>query len=83
MRMEELNSCLKDFYVSCRKKDSETSIMAIRATIDRFLRVEHNTEPFSIVGIQRLVKLILSLIPSLKIFAKLGKLVGYFIKIYH
>ena len=52
MGMEELNSCLKDFYVSCRKKDSDyykkTWIMAKRAAIDRFLRVEHN-KPFSIV----------------------------------
>ena len=54
MGMEELNSCLKEFYVSCRKKDSgyckKTSIMAaIGAAIDRFLRAEHN-KPFSIVG---------------------------------
>ena len=53
MGMEELNSCLKDFYVSCRKKDSgyykKTSIMAMRAAIDRFLRVEHK-KPFSVVA---------------------------------
>ena len=51
--MEKLNSCLKDFYVSCRKKDSgyfkKTLIMVIRAAIDRFLRVKHNKQ-FTIVG---------------------------------
>ena len=51
--MEELNSCLKDFFVSCRKKDSgyykKTWIMTIRAAIDRLLPVENN-KPFSIVG---------------------------------
>ena len=54
MGMEELNSCLKDFYVSCRKKDSgyykKMSMTAIRAANDdRILHMEHN-KPFSVVG---------------------------------
>ena len=53
----------------------KTSIMAIRAAIARFLRVEHK-KPFPAVGNSAFSEANLSLIPSLKIFAKLGKLVG-------
>ena len=75
--MEELNSCPKDFYVSCRKKDSgyykKTWIMAIRAAIDRFLRVEHN-KPFSIVG--NPANLVLdSFVKDLRKTGKIGRIV--------
>ena len=52
MDKQELNSCLKKFYVSCRKQDGshykKTSIKAIRAAVDRFLRDKHK-KTFSIV----------------------------------
>ena len=42
MNKEELNSCLKEFYVSCRKQDGsyykKTSIKDIRAAINRHLK---------------------------------------------
>ena len=85
--MEELNSCLKDFYVSCRKKDSgyykKTWIMAIRAAIDRFLRVEHN-KPFSVVGNPVFSEANLVLDSFIKDLCKTGKIGGIVHKkIYH
>ena len=81
MTMEELNSFLKDFYVSCKKKDSgynkKMSIMGIRAAIDRFLRVEHN-KPFSIVGNPAFseANLVLdSLVKDLRKTGKIGRIV--------
>ena len=51
-KKQELNSCRKKFYVSCRKQDGshykKTSIKAIRAAVDRFLRDKHK-KTFSIV----------------------------------
>ena len=77
--MEELNSCLKDLYVSCRKKDSgsykKRSMMAIRAAIDRILRVEHN-KPFLIVGNPAFSEANLVLDSFVKDLRKTGKIGG-------
>ena len=84
--MEELNSCLNVFYVSCRKKDSgchkKTSIMALRAAIDRFLRVERN-KPFSIVENSAFSEANLVLDSFVKYLRKTGKIGGIVHKIYH
>ena len=42
MNNEELNACLKSFYTSARKQDGQfykSSLKAIRAAIDRYLRM--------------------------------------------
>ena len=75
MGMEELNSCPKDFYVSCRKKDSGYDKKTIRTAIDTFLRVEHN-KPFSIVGNSVLSEANLVLDSFVKDLRKTGKIGG-------
>ena len=51
---EELNVCLKCFYMSARKKDStyykSSSMKSIRAAIDRFLCLPRHNKPFSIIS---------------------------------
>lgn len=50
----ELNKCLQMFYASARQKNGShfkvSSLKAIRAAIDRFLRQHPNNKPWSIVG---------------------------------
>ena len=54
MNNKELNACLKSFYTSARKQDGEfykaTSLKAIRAAIDRYLRMPPHSKQFSIVA---------------------------------
>ena len=54
MNKEELNACLKSFYTSARKQDGQfyksSSLKAIRAAIDRYLRMPPNSKQFSIVA---------------------------------
>ena len=54
MNKEELNACLKSFYTSARKQDGEfykaTSLKAIRAAIDRYLRMPPHSKQFSTVA---------------------------------
>ncbi|KAJ7388321.1 hypothetical protein OS493_038493, partial [Desmophyllum pertusum] len=50
----ELNKCLQMFYASARQKNGShfkvSSLKAIRAAIDHFLRQHPNNKPWSIVG---------------------------------
>jgi len=54
MSKEELDACLKNFYTSARKKDGTyyktTSMKAIRAAVDRFLRSSPHNKLFSIIA---------------------------------
>ena len=54
MNKEELNACLKSFYTSARKQDGQfyksSSLKAIRAAIDRYLRMPPHSKQFSIVA---------------------------------
>ena len=54
MEKEELNECLTMFYPAVRRKDGTefkvSSLKAIRAAIDRYLRQPPNNRPWSIVG---------------------------------
>ena len=52
MEIPEMNKCLSKFYVSARKKDGsnykKTSLMSIRAALDRHLRSEPHNKTYSI-----------------------------------
>ena len=54
MEKEELNECLTMFYAAVRREDDTefkvSSLKAIRAAIDRYLRQPPNNKPWSIVG---------------------------------
>ena len=54
MEKEELNECLTMFYAAVRREDGTefkvSSLKAIRAAIDRYLRQPPNNKPWSIVG---------------------------------
>ena len=54
MEKEELNECLTTFYAAVRREDGTefkvSSLKAIRAAIDRYLRQPPNNKPWSIVG---------------------------------
>lgn len=54
MTKEELNNCLKVFYAEVRKQDStfykKSSVISIRAAIDRFLREKPHNKHFSIIA---------------------------------
>ena len=54
MEKEELNECLTMFYAAVRRVDGTefkvSSLKAIRAAIDRYLRQPPNNKPWSIVG---------------------------------
>ena len=54
MNKEELNACLKSFYTSARKHDGQfyksSSLKAIRAAVDRYLRMPPHSKQFSIIA---------------------------------
>ena len=54
MNKEELNKCLRKFYMSARKQDGgyydEAALTSIRSAIDRHLRNEPHNKPFSIIS---------------------------------
>lgn len=54
MKKEELNACLKSFYRSVRKQNGQfyksSSLKAIRAANDRYLRMPPQSKQFSIVA---------------------------------
>ena len=54
MEKEELNKCLRKFYMSARKQDgpyyNKATLTSIRAAIDRHLHNEPNNKPFLIIG---------------------------------
>ena len=54
MEKEELSECLTMFYAAVRREDGsefkDSSLQAIRAAINRYLREPPNNKPWSIVG---------------------------------
>ena len=54
MNKEELNKCLRKFYMSARKKDggfyNRATLTSNRSAIDRHLRNEPHNRPFSIIS---------------------------------
>ena len=54
MEKQELSECLKKFYLCIRKKDGSffkiSSLKAIRAAVDRFLKSAPNSKPWSIIS---------------------------------
>ena len=54
MNKQELNACIKSFYTSARKQDGQfyksSSLKAICAAIDRYLRISPDSKQFSIVA---------------------------------
>lgn len=54
MAKQELSECLKKFYLCIRKKDGSffkvSSLKAIRAAVDRFLKSVPNNNPWSITS---------------------------------
>lgn len=78
MSPEELNKCLKTFYVSARKRDgsfyNKKSLTAIRAAVDRHLRNPPVNKPFSIIGDSRFSEANKTLSNFLKTLSKSGKI---------
>ena len=76
MSTAELNKCLRKFYLSARKHDggfySKTSLVSIRAAIDRFLRDEPHNKPFSIIGSPEFTEANKALNSFLKTLSKSG-----------
>ena len=54
MKKEELNDCLKVFYAAVKQKDGKdfkvSSLHAIRAAIEKYLKQPPINKPWSIVG---------------------------------
>ena len=54
MNKEELNKCLRKFYMSARKKDggfyNRATLTSNRSAIDRHLPNEPHNKPFSIIS---------------------------------
>ena len=84
MNKEELNACLKSFYTSARKQDGQfyksSSLKAIRAAIDRYLRMSPHSKQFSIVADPAFTEANKILDAFLKELRKSGKLVVLCIK---
>ena len=84
MNKEELNACLKSFYTSARKQDGKfyksSSLKAIRAAIDRHLRMPPHSKQFSIVVDPAFTEANKILDAFLKELRKSGKLVVLCIK---
>ena len=84
MNKEELNACLKSFYTSARKQDGKfyksSSLKAIRAAIDRYLRMPPHSKQFSIVADPAFTEANKILDAFLKELRKSGKLVVLCIK---
>ena len=80
MSKEELNSCLKNFYTSARKKDGSfyksTSMKSIRAAIDRFLQSPPHNKTFSIIADPAFTRANKVLNAFVKDLRKTGKIAG-------
>ena len=54
MEKQQLSECLKKFYLCIRKKDGSffkvSSLKAIRAVVERFLKSAPNSKPWSIIS---------------------------------
>lgn len=80
MSKEELNDCLKTFYISARKQDGSyyktSSMKSIRAAIDRFLRSPPHCKQFSIIGDAAFTEANKVLDAFVKDLRKTGKVAG-------
>ena len=78
MEKEELNKCLRKFYMSARKQDgsyyNKATLTSIRAAIDRHLRNEPNNKPFSIIGDSEFTEANKALNSLLKSLSKSGEI---------
>lgn len=79
MTIEELNKCLSKFYVSARKQDGsfykKSSLLAIRAAIERYLKSPPFNKPFSICD-QQFNEANTTLNSYLKHLSSTGKIAG-------
>ena len=80
MNKEELNACLKSFYTSARKQDGQfyksSSLKAIRAAIDGYLRTPPHYKHFSIVADPAFTEANKILDAFVKVLRKSGKISG-------
>ena len=75
---EELNKCLRKFYMSARKKDggyyNKATLTSIRAAIDRHLCNEPHNKPFSIISDSQFTEVNKALNSFLKTLRKSGQI---------
>ena len=80
MSLQELNECLKYFYVSARQKDGsfykKSSMLSIRAAIDRFPREPPNSKPLAITAHPAFAEANKVLDAFVKSLRKSGKIAG-------
>jgi len=78
MEKEELNKCLRKFYMSARKRDgsyyNKATLTSIRAAIDRHSRNEPNNTPFLIIGDSEFTEAKKALNSLLKSLSKSGEI---------
>ena len=78
MNKEELNKCLRKFYMSARKQDGgyydEAALTSIRSAIDRHLRNEPHNKPFSIISDSQFTEANKALNSFLKTLSKSGQI---------
>ena len=78
MNKEELNKCLRKFYMSARKKDggyyNKATLTSIRAAIDRHLCNEPHNKPFSIISDSQFTEANKALNSFLKTLSKSGQI---------
>ena len=78
MDKDELNKCLRKFYMEARKQDgsyyNKATLTSIRAAIDRHLRSEPNNKPFSIIGDSEFTEANKALNSLLKSLSKSGEI---------
>ena len=78
MNKEELNKCLRKFYMSARKQDggyyNKATLTSIRAAIHRHLRNEPHNKPFSIISDSQFTEANKALNSFLKTLSKSGQI---------
>ena len=80
MEVTEINNCLSKFYLSARKQDGshykKTSLLSIRAALDRYLRSPPINKKFSICDTIQFNEANKALNSYLKHLASTGKIAG-------
>ena len=80
MEVEEMNNCLSKFYLSARRKDGsyykKTSLLSIRAALDRYLRSPPFNKKVSICDTVQFNEANKALNSYLKHLASSGKIAG-------
>ena len=80
MEVEEINNCLSKFYLSARRKDGscykKTSLLSIRAALDRYLRSPPFNKKVSICDTVQFNEANKALNSYLKHLASSGKIAG-------